>query len=262
MVQLKRRTLVGLALAVGTSLTGVTVPQAWAAGDDALQILKAMSTYMASQKTLSMTFDSSVEVITPDLEKIQFTSSGTLLLARPNEVHATRTGGYADVEFFFDGKTLTAYGKNRNVYAQLEAPGTIDQVVDKLRERGFVPPGADLIISDIYGALSGDVITAKHIGEGVVEGVECEHLAFRDQETDWQLWVETGDKPMPRKYVITSKAVGGAPQFTLVIRDWKADVPADAATFAFKPPADATKLDFDAIPNLDDIPPGAPAKGQ
>jgi hypothetical protein len=262
MLQLRRGTLVGLAFTVCTSLIGMTAPQAWAAGDDALQILKAMSTYLASQKTVSMTFDSAVEVITPDLEKIQFTSSGTLLLARPNEIHATRTGGYSDVEFFFDGKTLTAYGKNKNIYAQLDAPGTVDQLVDKLRERGFVPPGADLLLADVYGALNGGIISSKHVGEGVVEGVECEHLAFRNQDTDWQLWVETGDKPMPRKYVITSKAIGGAPQYTLVIRDWKTGVPADAATFAFKAPAGAQKIDLDAIPNLDEIPPSAPAKGQ
>jgi hypothetical protein len=254
--------MVGLAFAVCTSWIGVTAAPAWAAGDDALQVLKAMSTYMAGQKTLSITFDSAVEVITPDLEKIQFTSSGTLLIARPNQVYATRTGGYSDVQFFFDGKALTAYGKHKNIYAQLDAPGTVDQLIDKLRERGFVPPGADLLLADVYGALSGDVISAKHIGHGVVEGVECDHLAFRDQETDWQLWVETGDKPMPRKYVITSKAIGGAPQYTLVVRDWKADVPAEAATFAFTPPAGAQKIDLDAIPNLDEIPPSAVVKGQ
>ena len=79
--------------------------------------------------------------------------------------------------------------------------------------------------------------TAKHIGLGVVDGVECEHLAFRGPDTDWQIWIEPGAKPMPRKYVITSKTVAGAPQYTLRIRDWKTDAIADADTFVFKPPA-------------------------
>ena len=56
------------------------------------------------------------------------------------------------------------------------------------------------------------MIEAKHIGRGVIDGVECEHLAFRNQDVDWQLWVQVGAKPIPCKYVITSKAVGiGAP---------------------------------------------------
>ena len=48
-----------------TVVAGLAIPQAGAAGDDALQILKAMSDYLASQKTISATFDSSLEVTTP-----------------------------------------------------------------------------------------------------------------------------------------------------------------------------------------------------
>jgi len=55
----------------------------------------------------------------------------------------------------------------------------------------------------------------------VVDGVECEHLAFRGVDTDWQIWIETGARPVPRKYVITSKTLAGAPQYTLRIKDWK-----------------------------------------
>ena len=119
----RRRTLTGVVLAASLlGLAAIPIRPAQAAGDDALQILKAMSDYLASQKTISATFDSTLEVITPQSEKIQFASSGTLLLNRPNEIRATRTGGYADVEMVFDGKTLTVYGKNINGYTQLEFP--------------------------------------------------------------------------------------------------------------------------------------------
>ena len=120
----RRRSLAVLAFAVALlGLAAVPMRPVQAAEDDALQILKAMSDYLASQKTISATFDSSLEVITPQSEKIQFASSGTLLLSRPNEIRATRTGGYADVEMVFDGKTLTVYGKNINGYTQLEVSG-------------------------------------------------------------------------------------------------------------------------------------------
>lgn len=259
----RRRTLNILILAASLwALPAIPVAHAEATGDDAGQILKSMSDYLAAQKTISATFDSTLEVITPNMQKIQFASSGTLLLRRPNEIRATRTGGYADVEMFFDGKTLTVYGKNINGYTQLDSPGSVDQLIDTLRGRGWALPGADLLLGNVYDTLMADVIDAKHIGRGVIDGVECDHLAFRNQDIDWQLWVEVGANPIPRKLVITSKAVGGAPQYTLVIKDWKTDVAEDQVAFEFKPPEGATKLDVEALAKLDELPPASPAKGQ
>ena len=70
---------------------------------DAQMILKAMSEYVAGQRTIELTFDSAIEVITPELEKIQFTSSGSALVSRPDKIRAHRVGGFSDVELFFDG---------------------------------------------------------------------------------------------------------------------------------------------------------------
>jgi hypothetical protein len=248
-----------LSLCAAAALPGTQVQ---AADDDADQILKSMSDYLAAQKTISADYDSSVEVITPQLLKLQFNSSGTLLLKRPNELHATRTGGYADVEMFYNGKVLTVYGKNLNGYAEVDAPGSIDDLIDKLRERGWALPGADLLLGNVYETLKSEVIESKHIGHAVINGIECEHLAFRNKDVDWQLWVERGDKPIPRKLVITSKAVGGAPQYTLVITDWKADVTVEPSQFEFTPPEGATKLDTEALAKLDELPPETPVKGQ
>jgi hypothetical protein len=125
---------------------------------------------------------------------------------RFQRIRATRTGGYADVELVFDGKTATVLGKNVNAFAQTDAPGSVDQLIDRLRDQYNVAmPGADLLLSRVYDELMADVIDAKHIGQGVIDGVECEHLVNAD--ADWQLWVEIGARPIPRKYVITSKAV-------------------------------------------------------
>lgn len=240
----------------------LAVTQASATEEDAKKILKSMSDYLASQTSFSLTFDSAVEVITPAMEKIQFTSSGDVTMARPSSLHASRKGGYADVEMFFDGKTVTVYGKNLNGYAEVDAPGTVDQAIDALHQRGIAIPGADLLLSNVYDTLMADVLEAKVIGEGVVEGVECDHLAFRGQEIDWQLWIERGDRPVPRKYVITTKSVGGAPQYTLVIKDWQFDVSTTAATFTFEAPQGAQVLAADALDTLNDVPPPAPAEGQ
>ena len=236
-------------------------PGARAQSDDADKILKAMSEYLASQKNISLSFDSDVEVITPDVQKIQFASSGRLQISRPDKMRASRTGGYADAELVFDGKTITVYAKHINSFAQVDAPGSIDQLVDRLRDKFSVAlPGADLLMSNVYDALTSDVIAGTHIGRGVIDGVECEHLAFRGQDTDWQIWVEVGDRPIPRKYVITSKAMASAPQYTLVIRDWKTDELPSANAFVFTPPKDAKKIEPAALPSIDEVPP-AEGKG-
>jgi len=228
-----------------------------AAAQDATKVLKAMTDYLANQKTISATYDTDIEVITSDLQKIQFASSGKMELSRPDKFRASRTGGYADVELVFDGKTLSVVGKNLNAFAQTESAGSIDQIIVRLRnELGLAIPGADLLLSNAYDELMKDVLDAKHIGRGVIDGVECDHLAFRNHDVDWQLWVEVGSRPIPHKYVITSKAVTGMPQYTLRIKDWKTDMPLAADAFAFKPPTDAKKIDFAALSDMDEIPPG------
>ena len=199
--------LVGTMLIMSVSL----ISHAKAQGSEADKLLKAMSDYVASQKTLSITFDTDIEVITSSLQKLQFTSSGQVQLSRPDKLRATRTGGYRDVEIVFDGKTLTVNNKDANDFAQVELPGSVDQLIDLLRDKhGIIAPGADLLFSDTYKALTEDVVESAHIGKGVIDGVECDHLAFRNVDTDWQIWIEAGARPIPRKYVITSKGVAGA----------------------------------------------------
>jgi hypothetical protein len=228
------------------------------AEDDAARILKAMSDYTAGQKSISATFDSDIEVITPDLQKLQFTSSGQIRLERPDKLRIKRTGGYTDVDLVFDGKTVSLYGNNAKAYVQADAAGTIDQLIDRLQSTaGGAMPGTDLLLSNAFDELTATVIEARHIGQGVIDGVECEHLAFRGVDTDWQIWVESGARPIPRKYVITSKTLAAAPQYSLKIKEWKTDVPAEADTYVFKPPADAKKVDLDALAMMefDEVPP-------
>ncbi len=246
---------------LGVVVTILIVSPALAAGDDAADILKAMSDYLTSQNTISAKYNSDIEVITPDLQKIQFNSSGTLLINRPNQIRATRIGGYSNIEMFFDGTTFTVYSRNNNRYFQLAAPGSIETLIGMLPEYSVAIPGADLLMSEPYEKLMARVIDAKHIGIGVIGDFECDHLAFRTQDTDWQLWVQTGSKPIPRKFVITSKAIGAAPQYTLVIDEWKTDIPPDATAFVFKPPGGSSKMGLAELKTVDELPPGAPAKG-
>ena len=262
---MKSETFLGVKLrtAVGASAIAALLlaPASAARADDAAEILKSMTDYLGSQKSLSASFDSDIEVITSELQKIQFASSGQLKLSRPDKLRIRRTGGYADVELVYDGKTISIYGNNAQSYVQVDVPGTVDQMIDAIQAKsGIGVPGTDLLLSNAFDGLMASATEGKHIGPGVVDGVECEHLAFRGPEDDWQIWIETGAKPVPRKYVITSKTLAGAPQYTLRIRDWKTDAFTDADTFVFKPPAGATKVDLDSVAmvEFDELPPGTP----
>ena len=247
-----------LAAVMLAALIATILPTAASAQEnDARKILKSMTDYVASQKNISATFDADIEVTTTALQKIQFTNSGHLLMTRPDKIRVSRTGAYADVELVFDGSTTTLLERYNNVYSVIKTPGSIDKLIHILRDEFNVTiPGADLLLVGAYSELIADVVEAKHIGQGVIDGVKCEHLAFRNPETDWQLWVEAGPHPIPRKYIITSKSLTSAPQYTLRVKTWKTDPSISADTFAFKAPANAKKLDFEDLQDIDIVPQG------
>jgi hypothetical protein len=248
-----------LALAVA-GMASVSVARA--DETQAKSLLKAMSDYLAAQKAISFDYDSNLEIVSAQQQKIGLASSGTLTLNRPDKLHATRTGGFANVEMVFDGKTLTLLGKNANLYAQVDAPGTIDHLVDELRDKYHRPvPAADLLMSDPYKELMPPVTDVKDLGSGVIRGVECDHLAFRTKEVDWQIWIAQGAQPYPCRYVITSKKVKGSPQYTLEVRAWKAAGEVAPDAFKLDIPPGARKLTPGQIPDFDDIPSLFRAKG-
>lgn len=222
---------------------------------DAKRILKAMSDYMAAQKSLSFKFDATLEIVTHDEQKLALASSGAVTLNRPDKIRVTRFGGFSDIEMFFDGKTLTLLGKNLNLYTQLDVPGTIDHLIDELKVTHHRPlPAADLLLSNSYDELMRDVVDVKDLGSGVIGGIECDYLAFRTDEVDWQIWIAQGRHPYPYRFVIASKLVGGEPQYTIQTRDWKTGGEVAATDFHFKNKTKAEKVDLKDLKGVDDLP--------
>jgi hypothetical protein len=231
---------------------------AWAASANAQEpnkLLKAMSDYMAAQTAISFDFDTNLEVVTKDHQKILLASSGMVDLKRPDKLRLTRVGGFANAEIIFDGKTLTVVGKNANAYAQVEIPGTLDHLVDELRDTYHRPvPGADLLLSNVYDQLMPEVTDAKDLGSGVIGGKECDHLAFRTKEVDWQIWIAHGLQPYPCRYVITAKGVDQAPQYSVQISDWKTGNKVKPDNFAFANSTNARKIDIKDAGDTDELP--------
>jgi hypothetical protein len=239
----------GLAVTTAMTSTGATAGEA-----EAKALLKAMTDYVAAQKAISFDYDVSLEVVTKDDQKLTLASSGDVELARPDKVRANRSGGFADIETLFDGKTLTILGKNMNVYTQFAIPGSIDHLVDELREKYNRPlPGADLLISNSYDELMEDVVDVKDLGSGVIGGTECDHFAFRKKDVDWQIWIAQGARPYPCRYDIATKVVTGSPEYSIQIRDWKTGSDVASGGFNFTPPPNARRVDVADLATLKDM---------
>jgi hypothetical protein len=217
-------------------------------------LFKAMTDYLAAQKAISFDYDSNLEVVSTDKQKLGLASSGTLTLNRPDKVHMTRTGGFANAELTFDGKTVTLFGKKQNAYVQVDEPGTVDKLVDALRKKFQKPmPAADLLMSDPHALLMSNVTDVKDLGSGVIRGQECNHIAARSDNADWQLWIAQGDRPYPCRLVITSTNLPESPEYTIDIRSWKAG--AEVASDPFKiDVANAKKIDAADLPDFNEVP--------
>lgn len=239
-----RRARTGFAIALASlALAGPAGAQA--VDPEADKLLRTMTDYVSGLKSFSAAFDVDDEIVDTSGQKLQYSASGTLAVERPDKLRMTRRGSFFDFELVFDGKDISFHGKGANVYGQIESPGpTIDDAVTEFRAAtGLDAAGADLLVADPYSALMTDVEKGVHVGTGIVGGVECEHLAFRGPTVDWQVWIQTGAQPLPMKYVITTKWVTGAPQYTIRFHDWNVAPTFDPKLFVFTPPEGAQKLD-------------------
>lgn len=215
---------------------------------EALKLVKAMTDYLAAQQHISFSYDAVLEVVTPSDQKLGLASSGAVTLSRPDKLHSTRSGGFVDVETVFDGKTLTILGKNLNKYTQIEIPGTVDQLIDELKDKYGLPlPAADLLTTDAYNELMQEVYDSKDLGSGVINGTECDSLAFRKDEVDFQIWVAQGAEPYPCRLVITSTGVRNAPAYNVQFRDWKTGDAVAKQDFVFTNASNAELIDVKEI---------------
>lgn len=240
------------ALALGLVVFAAQVTPARADEAQARGILTAMTDYLGAQQSLSFDVDSTIEVVTTDGSKVAIASSGSVAMERPDKIRLRRHGGFATVEMTFDGQVLSVANLDANVYGQSNVPGTVDDLIDTLREEYLIPlPAADLLDSGAGEVLLADVTEVRDLGSGVIRGEECDHLAFRSSEVDWQIWIAQGEVPRPCRFVITSREIEGWPQYTLEFSAWGRG--AIEPAFVFEAPAGATMVEVKDVPDLSEV---------
>jgi len=240
-------TIVGLVLAGGIigAVAGAraderaktTTTQEGVIDPRAEQALKGMCTYMQSLKSLRADATTIDEKVTTAGQKIQEVKESRLTVMRPNAIAVDRTGPAGHVLFRYDGKRFAVYSVDKNVYASAPAPATIEAAIDEAGTRyGIDAPAGDLVVSDAYKELLDGVTEGHYIGLEPVGGVLAHHIAMRKGNSDFQLWIKDGPEPIPLRYVITSRDLPSAPQFTLELHNFEPNPALSASSFALIAP--------------------------
>ena len=216
---------------------------------EAIDLLRRTTDYLAGFKQFRVDTDTTIECVLESGQKLQFDHRASTTIQRPNKMRAERVGDLIRQIFYYDGKTLTMSLPDEGYYATAAAPPTIEAMLDFARDTlDIIAPAGDLVYKNAFEHLTEGLTTAFVVGKAVVDNVRCDHIAFRNPEVDWQIWIQEGDKPLPRKFIVTSKKMVQSPQFVVVLSKWETTPKLTQATFNFVPPKNHTEIDFLPVP--------------
>jgi FixJ family two-component response regulator len=242
-----RTALISSLLALA-AMAGAMPARAWASAPDAgvepeaAEALERMGAYLQALRAFGLKARASADQVLEDGQKIQLDSAMTLWVHRPDRLRVDVHSDRKSRQFFFDGRTFTAFARRAGCYARVDAPPTIKELLGGIsRKYGVEMPLTDLFAFGADPAQPGKLTSAMAVGLATIRGTPCDQYAFRQEGLDWQLWVQRGDKPLPRRFVLTTTDDPARPQHAIDL-DWLLeDTPSDSV-FAFAPPADAHEL--------------------
>jgi hypothetical protein len=216
--------------------------QASSIDPDAIDAVKKMAAYLHTLKSYQIIDNVTQDDVLDDGLIVQSTSKVDYLLARPNRMRVEVTSDDRPRLYLYDGKNFTVWGRLVNYYATVPAPPTIGELFEKVTEKYDI----ELPLYDLYNWGTKDedinkIKTAVDIGPSTVEGVTCEHYAFHQEGVDWQLWIQLGEFPLPRKLVITTLTDDARPQHSDTL-SWNLAPSFNDGAFAFDPPPDAKRV--------------------
>jgi hypothetical protein len=237
--------LVGIGLTMPCAIYGGQAASATAPAKIdhvATDALNAMGAYMRTLTTFQVQSTTSRDEVLDDGQKITVDGTVDLLVKRPNGMRADIVTDAHHRTFFFDGRNFTIWARLLNYYATVPAPSTLAEFGDVLSDKyGIELPLADLFYWGTEKSKVGAITAASDLGPSQIGGVTCEHYAFRQEGIDWQVWIQSGDYPLPRKLVLTTTDDEARPQYSSVMT-WNLAPSFNDFAFTFSPPADALKI--------------------
>ncbi|MCX7097330.1 MAG: DUF2092 domain-containing protein [Methylococcales bacterium] len=213
---------------------------------EAIAALQKMGGFLRSLKSYQVDFKLTKDEVLESGQKIMVDGASNLIVQAPDRFHFSTKIEEAtiDLQFFYNGKEFTIFGNTDKYYATVAAPATTRELLTVAQDRYNLEfPFADLFVWGSDRENLGAIQSAIYIGPAQINAVACDHYAFQNADVDWQLWIEKGEKPLPRKLVITSKLEEGQPQYTSVM-GWTLSPKYKQQIFTFVPPKDAIKINF------------------
>jgi hypothetical protein len=215
----------------------------------ALDLLKRMSATLGAAKAFTYQSRSTVEIPAKTGQFVTLFGTSNVALERPNKLSVRVTGEVRNFDFYYDGINIIAFSPKDNVYSIAGAPGTIDEMLKFVEHKtGIYFPSADVMFNDPYAMMATGVTSAFVVGPAMVDGFPCEHLAFRVPAVNWEIWIETGKRALPRRLAVTYTDVRNFPRFLVEFSNWNLQPRLAASQFAFQRPGDAKQIEFGSRP--------------
>ncbi len=213
-------------------------------------LLKEMSDFLATKYRFTFKAEIMFDEILDSGRKLQRSALEKVYVQKPNKLYIEYVSDVSAQKLWFDVSSVTILDPPTGIYSRLTVPDSIDLALDELLKRyHYSPPFSEFLVVNPYKILSQNLTAGYYIGSSVVFGVPCDHLAFVDKNVDWQIWIENGQRKIPRKLVITYKSIAGSPQFIAILKDWIFDQPLSHFLFSPDIPKNARETEFGKMPN-------------
>jgi hypothetical protein len=210
----------------------------------AMDALNQMGSYLRSLKDFQVSAAVTSEDVLADGEKLTYSHTTNILAAMPNKLRIDTQGDQKSRLVLYDGKTFTLFARRAGFYATADAPPTIGELIDVAGDKyGIEIPLLDLFLWGGPRATTNEITEASDFGPGEVGGITCEHFAFRQPGLDWQVWIQLGEHPLPKKLVLTTTTDDARPEHVSVLT-WNLAPAYNDEAFVFAPPSDAQKIVF------------------
>src|SRR5262245_7363480 len=165
----------------------------------AIDILKASSRRLAGARTMSFTAVASYESPSRLGPALVYTTRSNVTLQRPDKLRVITPGDGPASEFYYDGKSMTAFMPAENLVAVAEAPPTIDAALEAAYHRAAIYfPFTDVVVADPYADIAKGLELAFYVGQSrVIGGTKTDIVAYASDGVFVQMWIGADDK-LPR----------------------------------------------------------------
>lgn len=212
----------------------------------AMDALGEMGKYLMTLKSFSVDAATSRDEVLLSGQKVMVDGTTMLTVRRPDRLYvATRIDEIGrDIKFYYDGSMFTLFGNKNKYYASFKAPATIGLLMELAESKYDIEfPLRDLFAWGTADSGAENIKSAFFVAATQVDGVLCNHYAFRQEDVDWQIWIEQGKTPLPKKIVITSKLEEGQPEYISIMK-WNLSPKMSASDFIFTPPEGSYEIEF------------------